>query len=133
SLPIPVVIGPERARVVAARQEEVQILAIGHFVAVDFKSWDIYSRGFVFVVPAEISITALLSESGCTGGDLDHAGLERWNRQGGWLFLHDLSVERQLMQHVSQGFGMHQAMLDGDIQEGSERKLHRACVRRGFV
>ena len=51
--PGPVVVFPEGAILVAAGRHELEKLAVGHHVFIDFKRWDIRGIGFELVIPAE--------------------------------------------------------------------------------
>src|SRR5207302_3087349 len=77
---------------------------------------------------------------GAARRDLHHAGLHR-RRRGCWYNRTlDFAVERQLMQHIGQGFGMHQAVFDGHLEEEAilqerlgrvvERSELQTCVER---
>src|SRR5579859_7449776 len=89
---------------------------------------------FVFVVPTEGFGRALKAEDGGAGGNGDDRGscrrrLFKWRTRIGKLL-----INRQLVQHVGQGLSVHQAMLNGDVQElggGSTReRIGEASVER---
>ena len=74
-----------------------------------------------FVVPAERAVlTSRQSQRRRPRGDFDHARPRAgaaWRARGIWLA--EFAVDGQLVQHVGQRFGMHQAMFDGHVQQAA--------------
>src|SRR5271169_6073948 len=128
-LPVPVIVVPESPRLIAARRHELEILPVCHLVLIDLKRRNVDRVSFVLIVPAKILSAPSETERRDTGGDRHHS-LDDW---GTWQVCVRLTrhlpyfhVERQLMEHVGQGFSMHQPMLNRDGKQSAQRK----CVAR---
>src|SRR5258708_39375980 len=67
--PVPVVVAPQCRRVITARQNKVQVLAVCYLLFGNSKSWNIHSDGFKFIFPTEFFITPPLTPRGrpCRG------------------------------------------------------------------
>src|SRR5690242_7849631 len=78
--PLPIGRVPEHGLVVAARLDELEILAIRDFVFINRECWDVCVMGFVLVVPSEtIFVTSPQAEGDRTGGNVNHCGSDRGN------------------------------------------------------
>ena len=80
----------------------------------------------ILVVPSELVLISAREAQPCrTSGDLNHGGLNgcvdnsRRRRDG------NLLLQRQLVEHVGQRLGMHQAMFDCYVEQQVGRKLLR--------
>jgi hypothetical protein len=73
--------------------------------------------GFEFIIPTEEFGGALEAQDGMTGGNPDDSMTHVCAVGCGWRLVADLFLERKLMQHVGQRFRVHQAMLNGDVEE----------------
>src|ERR1022692_4737043 len=84
--------------------DELQIVAIGYFVLRDGEGLNVHEVLVELVIPAE-TLVVFPAERGGAGGDLDHAGFGRGAGQGSRKRGRHLLFERQMMQHVGEGFG----------------------------
>src|SRR5580704_1785051 len=113
---------PQLTRFVPTRADELEILLVRHLELIDGKRRDIDAVSFVLVVPAEEAATTRESQCNRTGGNLDTAvSYGPSNNVEGFRFP-DLLIQRQLMQHVGQCFRVHEAVLNGHVEQCAERK-----------
>src|SRR5438105_6704696 len=119
--PLPAGFRPKIAILVSATGDELEILPVGDRVPLLRKNRNVYDVGFGFVVPAEsIDVGAGEPKSRTAGGNFNHPWRERWSRTIRFTRLPNLLIERQLMQHVGEGFRMHQPMFNGHVEQLAE-------------
>ncbi len=75
--PVPIVVSPETARLIASGEDKVEILPVRHFVLIDSKCRDIHGMRFVLIVPAKGFLGAAKAERRNTGRDFNHPGNQR--------------------------------------------------------
>ena len=63
------------------------------------------------------------NQRGGACGNVDHSRDDGLRGLDGRLRLGDFPVERKLVEHVSERFGMHQAVFDGYVQQSVQGKL----------
>jgi hypothetical protein len=68
------------------------------------------------VIPSE-TVAVCAAERGRAGGDFHHAGFRHGTGRGHGKRGRYFPIERQMVQHVGEGFGVHQAMFDGHVQQ----------------
>src|ERR1700674_71578 len=116
--PIPILFCPAGRILIATCGYEIEVLAVSHFIFVDCECRDVDGLCFVLVVPTEnASVTARESKRCPPGGNLDHSWRHCWNNQFRLALHSKLPFKRQLVEHVRQGFPVHEPMLDGDIEQ----------------
>ncbi len=123
SFPPPVRIAPQGAIFVATGGYELQILAIRHFVAVDGEGRKRHETFFILVVPAKGPVTAGAAQCRHPFGNLDHLGLDGRSCEFRRRCLGNLLLVRQLVEHVGQRFCMHEAVLDGHMEQQMGRAV----------
>ena len=102
---------------------------VRHHVLVNVKSRDLRFVSFVFVVPSECRVHSRKPKRGYTSRDWNHSmnnGGSDEIRRIGWS---DFSVNRQLVQHVSQCFDVHEPMLNRDVEPECREENRHACAR----
>jgi hypothetical protein len=78
---------------------------------------DLHGVGFELVVPAEPFSAARKTQSYFSRRNLD-ATVRYGRAYGSSRFgLPDFLIQRQLMEHVGQGFGVHEPVLDGHVEQ----------------
>ncbi len=97
------------------KREEV---AVGDHVSIDGKLRHFYDVLFVLIVPAEsVLIVAGKTQDRSTCRNFHHARSDWTFRQFRRMRLGDFILVRQLVQHVGQGFRVHQPVFDRHIQQ----------------
>src|SRR5580700_6496248 len=90
---------------------------------------------FEFVVPSKHAASSPQSKLRRSGTNLDHGVCDGGskNMRGGGL--RDLSVQRQLVQHVRQRLDMHEPVLNGNVQQSveSEAIALAPCIAHQLV
>src|SRR6266403_1954072 len=128
---LPTCFAPQRAIAVSSFKHEAQILLIRHVVCIDGEGGDVHAMFLKFVVPAKSSVLPpphAQRRYSCRDCDFDrNAWLSCWRRQNRAA---EFALDRQLVQHVAQRFGVHQAMFDGDIEQAAMFEALQAGVFR---
>ena len=115
-------VAPKRARLVVPRVEELEILPVCHLIPIDGKRRDVNSVSFVLVVPAKQIAVAREAKCNGTGGNFDAPVIHRRSNAGEGFVLPYFAIQRQLMQHVGQRFRMHEAVLNGYVEQSAQGK-----------
>ena len=104
----------------------VQILPVRHFVPIDGKLRDVNGVGLILVVPPKRLAAAFETERDDASRDLDAAVVPKRSDDAERFFFPNVgpnfAVERQLVQHVGERFRVHQAVLNGHVEQSGERK-----------
>src|SRR5436305_5516712 len=116
-LPLPILIAPESSGLIPPAIDEIEILPVRHLVLIDCKRGYVHTVRLELVVPTECLAAASKAKGRLSCGNLDHRMSDRGSYQRGWIFLRNFPAERQLMQHVCQRLDMHQAMLNGHVEQ----------------
>src|SRR5688572_4327365 len=114
-LPGPAGRAPQASVAVTANFQKLEKASVGHFVSLDREGRNLHHMRIEFVVPAKISPG--ISEGDGARWDFNPAVLRPAVLQNRRLRLTNLSIERQLMEHIRQSFSVHQAMFDRDVQK----------------
>src|ERR1700687_1156345 len=77
SLPVPVIVVPESASLIAARRHKLEILPVCHLILIDFKRRDCHLVNFILVVPAKVLSISRETECCDAGGHVDHPVCDR--------------------------------------------------------
>src|SRR5258708_31428630 len=70
--PVPVVVAPQCRRVITARQNKVQVLAVRYLLFVNSKFWNNPNDGFQILFPTQFFLTPPFSHPGPPAGEINH-------------------------------------------------------------
>ena len=127
--PFPAGIRPEVAVRIAAFTHEAKVVPVRDVVDIHCEGWDIDAMLLKFIVPTKWpALASRKAKRGCPCRDFHAAGTNARGRRRRGIRLADSSVQRQLVQHVGQRLGVHQAVLDGHLEKLAMSECCKALV-----
>src|SRR5579863_5322413 len=120
--PVPAGLGPQTLLVVPTRAHEVEELGVRDVVSVDGEGGYLHHVRLKLVIPAEVFLVLITglgtnpAQGSRAGRNLHHPRSYASPRRPAKRRLRNLSVEWNLMEHVGESLGMHQAMLERNLQ-----------------
>src|SRR5262249_31194257 len=106
------------------------ILRVGYLVHVDGERGDVYLMSIKFVIPSKGHRGLGHAKSCDSGGNILLPRPDRVALTVDRKNLRLLALERQPMQHVRKGLGVHKPMLDCDPKELVMRRVVQAAIHR---
>src|SRR5579871_971581 len=97
-------------------------MLIRDLVLIDLECGNMDGVRFEFVVPTEVLGLSRQAEYYIAFRNRNHLGINGRSCSFGWVCLGNLTIDGQLMEHVSERLKMHQAVLDGNVQKNCQRK-----------
>lgn len=132
--PVPSLVAPERAMLIAADFDEALKIAISDVDVVDGEAFDALLMRAILVVPAEfIAAGTIEAERGVARLDFNQLGANGGRLPNRLPRAGNFAVNGEAMNHIGEGLGVHETVLDGDFEHGGQLGMTLGWMSERFV